>query len=223
MQGGTHAQVRRWVARGCLAAFVLLMVASMWAYPGGDQFDLQHDGHRFFHNFICDLFESEALNGKPNGLGAALAGLAVLVMFLGVLLPLWWYPFGENGGPRGLVIFARSAGALSTACMLLMCVEVAMRLPIEHALLALTTAGAGLVATIAVVVGGLLQPQRSWLDRGLGLAVVISAAANIIYFVSVEFGDAKLTPVLPGTQKLIAVVLIAWLSVRTRASGAQPA
>ena len=205
------------MARGCLLVFVLLMVASMWAYPGGDQFDLEHDGHRFFHNFVCDLFETEALNGRPNTLGAVLSGLAVVVMFPGVLLPLWWFPFGTEAGPRALLLLARGAGAISIACMLLMCLEVAMRLPIEHALLALTTAGAGLVATVAVVVGGLYQPQRSRLDRGLGLAVVVGAAANIIYYVCVEFGDAKLTPVLPGMQKVMAVLLVAWLFVRTRA------
>ncbi len=216
MTAGGQERVRKWVARVCLVAFVLLMAASMYAYPGGDQFDLQHDGHRFWHNFVCDLFETEALNGEPNQLGAALAGLAVVLMLLGVLLPLWWHPHGPGEGRRAVVLLSRGAGGLSTLCMLLMCVEVALRLPLEHALLALTGSGTGLLATVAVVVGGLLQPDRSLLDRGLGLAVVVGAAINIIYFVSVEWGDARLTPVLPGMQKVIAALLVAWLFVRTR-------
>ena len=88
------------------AAFVLLLIPAMRAYPGGTSWDPASSGHDFWLNYLCDLTRSVALNGQPNPAGAALAQGAMGLLALG-LLPFWWvlpqlFPSGARLGATAM-------------------------------------------------------------------------------------------------------------------------
>ena len=101
-----------------IAAFAGLLAVAMLLYPGGDRFQSNSDGYRFWHTFLCDLLEAETPSGSPNGLGATLTGMAMAALTLGGMLPLWWTPPGPPPGRRGAWV-GRSMGVVCCACTLL--------------------------------------------------------------------------------------------------------
>jgi multisubunit Na+/H+ antiporter MnhG subunit len=78
----------------------------MWAYPGGTWWNPARSGHSFWENFLCDLLHRTALNSKPNGVGAVVATVALLIFVAG--LAVFWSVAAEwLGAPRGARWFVR--------------------------------------------------------------------------------------------------------------------
>lgn len=51
---------------GGFCCFVLLYVLAARAYPGGSHSMPQLEGFSFWHNYLCDLLDDEAINGTVN-------------------------------------------------------------------------------------------------------------------------------------------------------------
>jgi hypothetical protein len=75
----------QWIVLGCLLVFVLLLV-SMFVYPGGTNNDPTTRGYLFTKNFFSDLGRTIAHNGNPNIASAALFFMALVLAGLAVLL-----------------------------------------------------------------------------------------------------------------------------------------
>jgi len=69
-------QVYRFVFIGC-GLFVLLTVAAMFAYPGGNSNDEWTNGYDFFRNFFSDLGRVRLVNGDPNTVSLVLFFIAL--------------------------------------------------------------------------------------------------------------------------------------------------
>jgi len=80
--------VYRYVFIGC-GLFVLLTIASMFAYPGGTYTNEATAGYDFFRNFFSDLGRVRLINGDPNTaslifffIALTLAGSGLVLFFI---------------------------------------------------------------------------------------------------------------------------------------------
>lgn len=69
--------------------FVVFYILSAILYPGGSWLDVKAEGFSFWNNYLCDLLDEYALNGKLNP-GRYLSRVA-LGFLCGGLLLLWYY------------------------------------------------------------------------------------------------------------------------------------
>ncbi len=71
--------------------FVLLYLLATFHYPGGSYAMPQKDGFSFWHNYLCDLLDQEAINGELNGASSyarwALGVLCASLLWLWANLP----------------------------------------------------------------------------------------------------------------------------------------
>ncbi len=80
--------IYRYIFIGC-GLFVLLTVAAMFTYPGGNSNDEWTEGYDFFRNFFSDLGRFRLVNGNLNTvslplffLGLVLAGGGLVIFFI---------------------------------------------------------------------------------------------------------------------------------------------
>lgn len=76
--------IYRYVISGC-GLFVLLTVAAMFAYPGGNFKEEVTTGYDFFHNFFSDLGRIRVLGGQLNLVSAGLFCLALTLAGSGLV------------------------------------------------------------------------------------------------------------------------------------------
>jgi hypothetical membrane protein len=79
-----QSAIYRYVIIGC-GLFVLLTVAAMLAYPGGNFKEELTTGYDFFHNFFSDLGRIGVAGGRSNLVSAALFCLALTLAGLGLV------------------------------------------------------------------------------------------------------------------------------------------
>jgi len=79
-----QSAVYRYVIIGC-GLFVLLTVAAMLAYPGGNFKEELTTGYDFFHNFFSDLGRIGVSGGRSNLVSAALFCLALTLAGFGLV------------------------------------------------------------------------------------------------------------------------------------------
>jgi len=77
-------QVYRHVFIGC-GLFVLLTVAAMFAYPGGNSNGQWTDGYDFFRNFFSDLGRVRLVDGSPNTVSLILFFIALTLAGSGLV------------------------------------------------------------------------------------------------------------------------------------------
>ncbi len=76
--------VYRYVILGC-GLFILLTIAAMFAYPGGNVNEEFTEGYDFFHNFFSDLGRISVPGGGSNLVSAALFCIALTLAGLGLV------------------------------------------------------------------------------------------------------------------------------------------
>ncbi|WP_282179379.1 hypothetical protein [Maribacter stanieri] len=71
--------------------FIFFYVIAAIHYPGGSWLEPDINGFSFWHNFLCDLLDFNAINGKPNKARlyaiVALCLLCTSILFIWFLLP----------------------------------------------------------------------------------------------------------------------------------------
>lgn len=104
---------------GCLL-FVALTALAMLVYPGGTATDPTTRGYSFFTNFFSDLGRTQARNGQPNTLAAALffvalngAGAALIAFALAFARF-----FTRTRWDRALALLGALAGVVAGACFI---------------------------------------------------------------------------------------------------------
>ena len=177
-----------------LVVFAGATGAAMLLYPGGNRFEPGADGHRFFGNFLCDLFSQVSYSGAPNpGRAYALAGVYALALGL---LAFWLL----NPSPR-----ARSLGAGAMILSLFIPTEL-------HDACILIAAPLGFMAVVASVRFQFRHGRTAlaW----MGTAAVGVSVANYLLF-----AFRVLPSVLPGIQKAALLSFLGWVLASLRTAG----
>jgi hypothetical protein len=192
------------VALGSVLAFAL----AMRAYPGGTIRDRATHGHRFWSNFFCDLFAPVALNRAPDPLGSRLSILGAVLACVALAL-LWAQTGREIGGAAGRVV--RRAGLTCVALFPLVLLSgFAPRW--VHAIAAIGVTVPGLLAT-GLAAYAMLRDARFPRSLPLLALATMSAAAldALVYGWEVAHGGGVPLLLMAGTQKLAALLLLAWM------------
>ncbi|MDF1838058.1 MAG: hypothetical protein P1V35_09335 [Planctomycetota bacterium] len=195
--------------RRTVVAFTAMWVLAMALYPGGSSFDAGSEGHDFFRNFLCDVLSSETSDGRANRWGAGSMAVGIVILIGGGLWPLWWrVPVAQPW--RTLSRILGSVAAILTG---LLCMEQAFRLDLSHHRITLTAGAAGLIPTVLVAV-------IDWRDSNVTLArklwlsgTLLASLVNYVSYSMVQWGS-ELTPLVPTSQKLALLCLLAWLFVK---------
>ncbi|MBI2387993.1 MAG: hypothetical protein HYV09_00120 [Deltaproteobacteria bacterium] len=187
-----------------LAAYAL---AVAW-YPGGTWFDRHSVGYDLLRNFVCDLTQPIALDGRPNPIGAFFGKASMLALdaglsfaFLGAL---------RLGTPtRALARTVRVAAAVSFAGIATVPLTPSLVLGALHTVAVLTGVIAGLFAGSFALALLRRSPFRRISALGVSVFVVSFADAGI-YAWSILSGTTPLA--LPMLQRVALVLLVLWLA-----------
>lgn len=193
-----------------LGAFVALLVAAAYAYPGAPAFD-------WARNYWCDLLHERAAGGASNALGAALAkaGFAAL----GASLVSFWLVVSTRAGKPNLVRFVAVAGALSAMATAAVGIVPSDRYPALHPPLALLAGGVGFVCTAISIVAPLGNRRATRLETLFGLPLLAAAALNIVLYVNAAYLGGSPSAALPAVQKVATLLLLGWMGSALGAAG----
>lgn len=193
---------------GAVGVFLATYALAIAWYPGGTWFDRHAAGYDLLRNFVCDLTQPIALDGRPNPIGAFFGKASMLALdaglsfaFLGAL---------RLGTPtKALARTIRVAATVSFIGIAAVPLTPSLVLGALHTVAVLTGVVAGLFAGSFALVLLRRSPFRR-----------ISAIGVSVFLVS--FGDAAIyawsivsrtTPVaLPMLQRLALVLLVVWLA-----------
>lgn len=190
-----------------IALFALLVQLAIVRYPGGTWFDPTAPGHDLFRNFLCDLTQPIALNGRPNS-GAGFAKAAMIVLDAGLLCH--WLAIPELCPPTSLARPLRIAAIVSFLGIVAVPLTPSLRLGVIHALAVLAGTLPGIAAGILATYM-LARSSHRWLFR-LGATVLVVAAidAGLYFFHTVAGGAPPL--LLPVLQRIALLILLAWMT-----------
>lgn len=196
------------VVLGSVAAFVLLVGASIAAYPGGTVFDRRAAGHDLLRNFLCDLLAPVALNGQPNPVGAIAAPLGMLALTLGLGV-LWWILPRAFASQPALGRAVRVAGSIATVGLLAVPLTPSIHFPVLHAVAVLVACAPALVAGVLATVGLARAGRARLASLGGALFAVGGLDAAIFAVHCAAGGPAPLA--LPALQRIACALLLAWV------------
>ena len=195
--------------RVAVVIFGTLWIVAMITYPGWNAFDPTSTSHDFSRNFLCDLLSARTPDGRSNFVGSIAMNAGAVALVLGSLLPLWWHaPVSGRWRTSN-----RLLGGVATALTLAICVEQAFAIPLPHGVITLAAGAAGLVPTAVVAVVDWRSSDGKTIRRALLLVMLIASLVNFVSYAFVQNGG-ELTLVVPVTQKVALVCLLAWLCLK---------
>ena len=209
--------LRRRIPRA-VAALVLIFVAQAAAaaalYPGGTWTERHRVGHDLWGNFLCDLTQPVALNGRPNALGARFGAAAMLTFT--VALGLVWQHFApllHTRAPRRGGLIA-ALGALGCAALVAVPLTPSLRFGRLHALVVLTAVSASLGA-LGASLHALFRHLPPTPGRAVArtLSVLLAAAVAVdagLYAYSLAPGG-RIVALLPALQRVATGLALAWM------------
>lgn len=210
---GRIQTVTAWTLLAAIGAGALLLGAAMTVYPGGTALDPRALGHSFWLNFLCDLTQPVAVNGAPNGVGAALARGALAAF--GVAIGCFWWLLPGALERRAGVASARAIRLLGTVSVLGL-----VAVPIVSGPAHLVAVFASSVPGLSAAVLGLVACARArdWPLAGLAAATVAAGAIDsVLYARSYMIHPRVVVPALPAFQRLAFLAMLAWMTaVATR-------
>ncbi|HET7543611.1 MAG TPA: hypothetical protein VFK05_27250 [Polyangiaceae bacterium] len=192
-----------------LTGFVLLTGLAAWAYPGGTYCEPNATSYRFWGNFFCDLTGKVSVRGEDNARSAALAA-AAFASFSCAAAPFFWLLADMAGRPA-----VRYFGYVSALATLLLAWLPSRSGPTLHAIAVFSATLPGLTAAGLGLVG--LMRRRSY-DRhagvagALGISTFVAGLGDAAGYVYALETHADCVPWLPALQKLVALLLLAWMS-----------
>mgnify|MGYP001198523112 CR=1 FL=1 len=193
---------------GSIALFLVLYVTAIVLYPGGTWFDRRAPGYDLLRNFVCDLTQPIALDGRPNAVGSVFGKASILAIDAG--LSLNFLGALRLGRPTPLlarvVRFASALSFLGIAAVPLLPSLVFGHL---HTVAVLIGAAAGLFAGGFCVAVLARSPYRRIGFMGMAMFAVAFLDAGI-YAWSVSAGTTPLA--LPVLQRLALVLIVVWMT-----------
>ena len=186
-----------------------LLAMAMRLYPGGTAFDPAAPGHSFWFNFLCDLTNGVAVNGRPNPVGSEYARAAMLA--LAVALASFWIILPALFHSRRRLAFATCASGLLSVGGL---VAVPVADGFMHVVAVFASSVPALVAGTLGIIGMMrISPRTSNLLPGLALATVAAALADsVLYARSYMVVPRIILPVLPLFQRLALLLMLSWMT-----------
>lgn len=199
------------VARS-LFAFGVLISSAAWAYPGGTWRSRASPGFSFWQNFWCDLLSTQALNGQPSWLAAALAR-AAFACFAFSLYRFWPLaveraalanpdPAARSAPP------AQKAGQLGAASLLAVALVPAATSQLLHAIAVLLSTGSSLLGVSLLLRGLWRQGERLAALLGLGTLAVSGLCLALYVLQGLSHTDVA---ALAGLQKIATALLLAFM------------
>lgn len=199
-----HAAVLTAIALGSC-----LLILAMARYPGGTALNPVSAGHSFWFNFLCDLTNDVAVNGRPNREGAVFAQMA-LGAFCVALLVFWiTLPASFPSCPPRLSAGIRVCGVLSVAGLL--AVPVAGGL--LHVAAVFTSFVPALIAGLLALVGTVRYARSRALVAIASATVSVSVLDSVLYARSYLIHPRVVVPALPLLQRLALLLMLAWMAI----------
>lgn len=197
-----------------LAAFAVLLSLAAFCYPGGSWADPGAKRFDLLHNYWCDLFRVEAVNGRPNAVSTLLARLAFLAV-AAILPPFWWLASRRLAGPRARLVVIGS-GLANAAGVAIVAMLSYRGYALVHVAITSAAGAFGLVAGAIVLRADLPPVSPLNATRAWGLALVVSVAANLAIYLPLAVRGGN-SATLPAVQKLATVSVLGWMLTITRA------
>ncbi|OEU51452.1 MAG: hypothetical protein BA866_06495 [Desulfobulbaceae bacterium S5133MH15] len=191
--------------------FLALGTLSAYYYPGGNYISKTEQSYSFWNNFICDSFRDITCTGQTNFLGARLASLAMLVLILGAVFPIFYaFPYQLskkvklNRTIRWIGLFAVGVAALLPLSSL-------FKMPIPHDSIVVIATIPALIAAFLLFLTTLTETSSSRWVKVIGFLMLTIAMVNMILYLRVQWFGSPLTALLPGTQKVVLLLSLAWM------------
>jgi hypothetical protein len=191
-----------------LVGFVSLTALAAYTYPGGTYCEPNATSYRFWGNFFCDLTGKVTGRGEDNARTAALAE-AAFASFSFAAAPFFWL-LAHLTGRRSVLRFGL-ASALGTALLAWLPSRSGATL---HAIAVFSATLPGLLAAGLGVAGLISRRAQGRRERYIGLLGVgtftagLADAAGYAYALATHAGCL---PWLPALQKIVALMLLAWM------------
>lgn len=193
---------------GSVATFLLLYTVAILLYPGGTWFDRQAPGYDLLRNFVCDLTQPIALDGRPNAVGSAFGKASMFAFDVGLALTFLGALHLGRPTPR-LSVVVRVMAAVSFVGISAVPLLPSLVFGHLHTVAVSIGAAAGLVAGAFSVAVQLRSPYRR--VARLGLAMFAAAFADAgLYAWSIAAGTTPLA--LPMLQRLALLLILAWMT-----------
>lgn len=179
-----------------LTLSMILLVIATWYYPGGSYFDPHSIGFEWGKNYLCNLFDAEAVNGASNGSRPwAIAGILVLC----VSFALFFMEFSKKIPPKsgaGIIKYAGSSAAF---------LAFFAATPFHN--LAVGLSGTLALLSMFYITVLLFKSRRHWLKVYSVACMLLWYACNFVYYtqIGLEF--------LPVLQKVLLGSTIVWILV----------
>jgi len=194
---------------GSVAVFLGLYVTAIALYPGGTWFDRHAPGYDLLRNFVCDLTQPIALDGRANRLGSMFGKASMLALDAG--LSVHFLGALRLGRPTPRMARAiRVAAAFSFVGIAAVPLLPSLEVGVLHSIAVLVGTSAGLLAggfAITVLAG---SPYRRIARLGMAMFATAFVDAGIYAWSTFVSGATPLA--LPVIQRLALVLLVAWLA-----------
>lgn len=200
-----------------LVVFVAGYAIAVPMYPGGNEFDRARPGYDLADNYLCDAFRARAYDGQPNEVGSLFGQIGMLGLVIAAAAVLFAAPGTFHDVAPRLALVTRGTASLAFAGMLLVPLTPAHEYGLLHfaavGLAAIPSLAASYLAAIGV---------RSATRDGTGLAGPLRVSTSIaLAACTLHFGQylAQVARVLgesvwvPRAQKLVVVIVVAWIAL----------
>jgi hypothetical protein len=197
-----------------LIVFLLLGTLAGYLYPGGHWWEHDYPKYHLWLNFFCDALKTVAYNGESNILGSNIASIAMLVFFIGVLLPTW-VALPQRISRSSTVKWINRLGLFSIPCVSLIPLSTFITIPVPHLVVVLIAVVPGVCATGMMCKVIVHEPEASSMLKLLGIANVLLTILIVIWYLVEEITE-NYSMITPGMPKLLLLTLIIWIIMLLR-------
>jgi hypothetical protein len=173
-------------------SLLLLFVATLY-YPGGSQADRHSIGFSWMNNYLCNLFDDKAMNGKKN---AAMAWAICGMLMLCASFAIFFYRFSKKMPSTGAAKIVRYVGAGSMAGAFLAVT------PLHN--LVIIIAGTGTVLAIFYITVFVVKSKLHGMKILSALCLLSFFASGYLYF------TRNYLEWLPIVQKINFLITMIW-------------
>ena len=189
-------------------ASVALLLAAMWAYPGGSSSQPAMPGFDLWHNYFCDLIRPVAHNGVANNTGAMFGTAGMIVSAL-AMVPLWLL-LPRLLASSSLARLCRVSGLVAATAIPGVACTPSSGSSVAHTFAICVAGLPGFIALIAAAVGILASRRQHPRLAALTGALLASAGVTGALWLTTFVAPWPDRWPLPTAQKIAWVFLVAW-------------